>query len=154
MWCIKYIPSRGHYYHAFLDCTQKKSAKVRLYCWRGIICSDHWSGDSMWHKDIFNIKYCPLNELFYVKNGVLKIPTTCLMGRTMEEPVEEAWFNGTVDKKKSLECEDDGREQKPWCKGQISPAERPPPHSGGNVMVELQCFRPQYELKNIREAKI
>lgn len=31
----------------------------------------------------------------------------------MEEPVEEAWFNGTVDKKKSLECEDDGREQKP-----------------------------------------
>lgn len=148
IWCIKYIPSRGHYYHAFLDFT-RKSAKVRLYCWRRIICSDHWSGDSMWHKDVL-ITSIVLSMNCLLLKMALKIPTTCLIGRTIGRTVVQ---RNSRQKKKSLECEDDGREQKPCCKGQISPAEWPPPHSEGNGMVDLQCFRPQYRLKNIREAK-
>lgn len=82
IWCIKYIPSRGHYYHAFFDFTQKKSVKVRLYCLR-IICSDHWSGDIK----TFLILSIVLSINCLMLKMALKIQTTCLIGRTIGRTV-------------------------------------------------------------------
>lgn len=102
-------------------------------------------------KAFFNIKYCPLNELSYVKNGAKKIPTTCLIGRTIGRTVVQ---RNSRQKRSRWSVKMMVENKSPAAKGKFLLLSVLHPHSGGNVMVELQCFRPQYKFKNIREAKI
>lgn len=130
---IKNMPMRGQYYHAFLDFTKKVSANWDTICQRRSICSDHPSGDKgAWHKDICNHNSSPLHILIYIKWRLYQQS----FGRTFYPGCSV--FQRNSRQKRSLECEED-RQQRPSCKGQISPAEWPPPLSGGEEIWWWDC---------------